>query len=614
MDTDQPAPTARDICLQWWALHPANSAAKVAAHFNTGPGRAALPAGTDAILPATLRQWKARHGLPPVGGAPVPAGPAELPPGPAAPPKGPAAPGTAAAATWEALDSLVPWADNPRDNDGAIMGVVRSLMRFGVGRPLVAWQQHGARMLVVGHTTRKALLWVADNPRVWDFQAVGGTATTPAVCSHCGAAVDTQHEVGCPGRMPPGVPGPGLVPVRWRDDWTEAEARGYAIADNRTAQEASWLDGELARQLRQLDAEGIQPGSMGWDPDADLHKLLADLEGSGDSGPAKGGDPPPVPLIDQFGAPPFTVLDARQGYWQDRKRAWWALGLDPAAGRDDLGSTANASEGKVDYMTGRGGHATGGSAFDPVLAELSLRWFAPAGGHVLDPFAGEAVKGVVAGVLGYQYTGVEVREAQVAVNRAQWDAVAATQAAAGQALGAPTWLQGDSAQLDQVLPAGAEYDMLLTSPPYYDLEVYSSQSDDGSTLQTYDGFMAWYTVIFRQAVGRLRDGAFVVVKVGDVRDSLGAYRGFVADNIAMFRALGLHYYNEAVLVTPLGTLPVRAGPAMRASRKLGRGHQNVVVLWKGDPREVRSRLGDLPDRYLAGPDPASEGDPGTTGA
>ena len=39
-----------------------------------------------------------------------------------------------------------------------------------------------------------------------------------------------------------------------------------------------------------------------------------------------------IALDSRFGAPPFTVLDARQGYWRRRKEAWRALGL-----RDELG-------------------------------------------------------------------------------------------------------------------------------------------------------------------------------------------------------------------------------------------------------------------------------------
>jgi hypothetical protein len=38
-------------------------------------------------------------------------------------------------------------------------------------------------------------------------------------------------------------------------------------------------------------------------------------------------------LAARFGVPPFSVLDARQGYWQDRKRAWLALGIQSEIGR-----------------------------------------------------------------------------------------------------------------------------------------------------------------------------------------------------------------------------------------------------------------------------------------
>jgi hypothetical protein len=33
--------------------------------------------------------------------------------------------------------------------------------------------------------------------------------------------------------------------------------------------------------------------------------------------------------------PPFTVLNAREGWWQERKRAWLALGIQSELGRAD---------------------------------------------------------------------------------------------------------------------------------------------------------------------------------------------------------------------------------------------------------------------------------------
>jgi hypothetical protein len=38
-------------------------------------------------------------------------------------------------------------------------------------------------------------------------------------------------------------------------------------------------------------------------------------------------------LSERFGVPPFSILDARQGYWQARKKAWLALGIKSELGR-----------------------------------------------------------------------------------------------------------------------------------------------------------------------------------------------------------------------------------------------------------------------------------------
>ena len=44
-------------------------------------------------------------------------------------------------------------------------------------------------------------------------------------------------------------------------------------------------------------------------------------------------------------------------------------------------------------------------------------------------------------------------------------------------------------------------------------------------------------------------------------------------------------YNEMVLVEPLGTLPQRVRRYM-INRKVGKCHQNVLVFYKGDTKEI----------------------------
>ena len=194
--------------------------------------------------------------------------------------------------------------------------------------------------------------------------------------------------------------------------------------------------------------------------------------------------------------------------------------------------------------------------FDPVLAEFVYRSFAPPGGRVLDPFAGESTKGLVAAKLGLQYTGIELRREQVEENRRHAERLTLT----------PEWIHADSASLAEVIPDTEVFDLIFTSPPYYDLEIYSEDKNDGSSFQSYEVFIDWYSAIFEQAIARLKQDRLLVVKVGEIRDrKTGFYRNFVGDTVACLKKLGLNYYNEAVLVTAAGSAPMRVGHCFRSS-------------------------------------------------
>ena len=55
----------------------------------------------------------------------------------------------------------------------------------------------------------------------------------------------------------------------------------------------------------------------------------------------------------------------------------------------------------------------------------------------------------------------------------------------------------------------------------------------------------------------------------------------------------MHLYNEAVLVTAVGSLPVRVSRQFEIGRKLGKTHQNVLVFCKGDPRKATRACGPV---------------------
>lgn len=233
------------------------------------------------------------------------------------------------------------------------------------------------------------------------------------------------------------------------------------------------------------------------------------------------------------------------------------------------------------------GHS-GTSIFDPVLCELAYRWFCPPGGIVLDPFAGGSVRGIVASKLGRHYVGVELREEQVAANRAQAEAICDVDLQ-------PEWIVGDSRDIRTLTVDGdveLAADLVFSCPPYGDLEVYSDDPADISTLD-YPEFRDAYFKIVAETCALLKPDRFACFVVGDVRGKDGAYYGFVPDTVRAFQEAGLGFYNEAILVTAAGSLPIRAGKQFAASRKLGKTHQNVLVFVKGDGKRATAAIGEV---------------------
>ncbi len=295
-------------------------------------------------------------------------------------------------------------------------------------------------------------------------------------------------------------------------------------------------------------------------------------------------------LNQRFILPPFSVLSARDGEWQKRKNLWLSLGVQSELGRGGelLGLSQAAKwwynhKDDTEYkeLNEESRLAQGTSIFDPVLCELCYSWFCPPGGQILDPFAGGSVRGIVAGVLGFKYSGCDLRAEQIEANIAQGNKLLSSDDPM------PTWVAGDSVEIQRHLPG--EYDYVFSCPPYGDLEVYSDDAADISNMDR-DQFMLAYKSIIKNACAMLKDDSFACFVVGDYRDKNGNFANFPAVTTEAFREAGLQYYNEAILVTAVGSLPIRVSYQFPISRKLGRTHQNVLVYCKGDPFRASAKI------------------------
>lgn len=255
---------------------------------------------------------------------------------------------------------------------------------------------------------------------------------------------------------------------------------------------------------------------------------------------------------------------------------------------------------KIDEGDIEGGMAaqhSGTSIFDPVLCELVYRWFCPPSGVIIDPFAGGSVRGIVASKLGRKYLGVDLSARQIAANEIQAKAICKAPV--------PRWKVGDSRDIDRIA-AGHQADLVFSCPPYGDLEVYSEDENDLSAMPHAD-FRAAYADIIAKSCGLLKQDRFACFVIGDARDSKGLYYGLPWLTVEAFQNAGLRLYNEAVLLTAIGSLPIRVSKQFTASRKFGKTHQNVLVFIKGDPVKATKAIGDVEFGDIEVAMPANDG-------
>lgn len=391
--------------------------------------------------------------------------------------------------------------------------------------------------------------------------------------------------------------------LRWKDkptapvirasELTDDEQREFIIKDN-----VGFGEWDMEALSNEWDAEDLDAWGV------DVWQTSED--GGGDGADDGGGESEQqnASLNDRFVVPPFSILDTRKGYWQARKKMWREQIGDMGESRNDKLIKSPEIKYKGLYQRTRKHReelgvsfkeyiekyvpaevleheaskvlSKGVSLFDPVLSETMCKWFTPyEGAKIFDCFAGDTYKGLVFAMCGFSFRGVELRQEQVDINNRV--------------------LEGRGLDIEYICDDGQNVakhfdpesqDMLFSCPPYYDLEVYSKDERDASNQGTYEEFIAILDKAFKAALTCLKPNRFAVVVVGDVRDKkTGFYYGFADDVKRIFKEGGASLYNEIILVETGASTALRASRYME-SRKVAKMHQNVLVFYKGDPKDI----------------------------
>ena len=415
------------------------------------------------------------------------------------------------------MDEITPYENNPRINDNAIDKVVESISEFGFTNPILLDENN---VIIAGHTRYEASK----------------------------------------------VLGLDEVPCIYLTDLSEEQIKAYRLVDNKTSEFAGWDFEALSRELAEI-GDNVDMSLF------DFEEMFENVEIGGvqplNIFEKVQNNPIDSNLFDTFLFPPFSYIDTKNKRWIDRKNKWKGLGIKSELGR----------ESRLTFQTST---LNGTSIFDPVLCELGYTWFTPAKGcNIIDPFAGGSVRGIVASSLGFNFTGIDLRQEQIDANYNNANEIG---------LSNINWLCDNSQNILNHVKENS-MDLMFTCPPYFDLEVYSDNENDISNM-SFEEFDEVYRDILRKTARTLKNNRFAVVVISDVRDNKDFYRDLTGITKQALAEEGCYFYNDMILLNSIGTGAFRARRGM-SNRKVVRLHQNVLVFYKGNPKEIKLNFPEL---------------------
>ena len=252
-------------------------------------------------------------------------------------------------------------------------------------------------------------------------------------------------------------------------------------------------------------------------------------------------------VLDQFGWNPVSIIKPTK-----HSKAQW----DKAY----LNTTELRRSDDAEYLPG-----LKFSEFHAGLTENIIHYWSMKGATVVDPFAGRLTRAYVTSSLGRKYIGYDVVERTLEESREVLDK---------EGLDATLHLS-DGCFMEHTPNETA--DLVLTCPPYHQLERYEPVEKQLSEITDYDMFLTQIEVCGQNIERVLKPGGFCVWVCGDWREK-GQYRSFHADTIRLFSQFLKHH--DTIIMenqSPFASLQLGKVAAIRYTSKI---HEFILVFKK----------------------------------
>jgi DNA modification methylase len=214
------------------------------------------------------------------------------------------------------------------------------------------------------------------------------------------------------------------------------------------------------------------------------------------------------------------------------------------------------------------------SEFHAGLCENIVHYWSMVGDTIVDPFAGRLTRAFVSQSLGREYHGYDVSSETVDRVRHELDR---------HELGATIYKE-DGCEMKSTPNESAN--LVMTCPPYGDIERYESAEGQLSDIRKYDQFCERIQVCGDNIERVLKPGGFAVWVCGDWRRD-GEYKPFHSDTINMFKKSGLKLHDIIVMKNDTIFAALQAGKCA-SKRYTAKVHEFILVFRKEGELEYSS--------------------------
>jgi len=179
------------------------------------------------------------------------------------------------------------------------------------------------------------------------------------------------------------------------------------------------------------------------------------------------------------------------------------------------------------------------SKFNSEYAKRILEMWSKKDDLVIDPFAGRSSRPLVCTLLERNYIGFDVLKENLQEAQEQYDILKKD-----RKLGKLKLINETSEKIDQHFHKQIA-DVIMTCPPYFNIEKYDSADGQLTDLKTYEQFLERYNIILNKSIAVLKPGGFFIIVLANFRID-GQFYDFVGDTKNILKQK-LIYHDEIIL-------------------------------------------------------------------